>query len=91
MQKQLNEPLPFEVMADLKNKMDLYNKNFESVVGEGTYGSNKDYDTYVKNLDDIWYQSSPEMRRDRDFRMAYETAKASHAKKKKNPPKFRRK
>lgn len=91
MQKQLNEPLPYEVMADLKNKMDLYNKNFESVVGDGTYGSNKDYDTYVKNLDDVWYQSTPEMRRDRDFRLAYDTAKAAHAKKKKNPPKFRRK
>lgn len=91
MQKQLNEPLPYEVMANLKDQMDLYNKNFESVVGEGTYGSNKDYDTYVKNLDDIWYQSSPEMRRDRDFRMAYETAKAARAPKKKNKPKFRRK
>lgn len=91
MQKQLNEPLPYEVMADLKNKMDLYNKNFESVVGDGTYGSNKDYDTYVKNLDDVWYQSTPEMRRDKDFRLAYDTAKAAHAKKKKNPPKFRRK
>lgn len=91
MQKQLDEPLPYEKMANLKDQMDLYNKNFESVVGEGTYGSNKDYDTYVKNLDDIWYQSSPEMRRDRDFRMAYETAKAARAPKKKNKPKFRRK
>lgn len=91
MQERLNDPLPYEVMADLKNKMDLYNKNFESVVGEGTYGSNKDYDTYVKNLDDVWYQSTPEMRRDRDFRLAYDTAKAARAPKKKNPPKFRRK
>ena len=91
MQKQLDEPLPYEKMANLKDQMDLYNKNFESVVGEGTYGSNKDYDTYVKNLDDIWYQSSPEMRRDRDFRMAYEAAKAARAPKKKNKPKFRRK
>jgi hypothetical protein len=91
MQKQLDEPLPYEKMANLKDQMDLYNKNFESVVGEGTYGSNKDYATYVKNLDDIWYQSSPEMRRDRDFRMAYEAAKAARAPKKKNKPRFRRK
>lgn len=91
MQKRLDEPLPYEQMSDLKNQMDLYNKNFESVVGEGTYGSNKDYDTYVKNLDDVWYQSTPEMRRDRDFRTAYDTAKAAHAPKKKNKPKFRRK
>lgn len=91
MQKRLNEPLPYEVMADLKDQMDLYNKNFESVVGDGTYGSNKDYDTYVKNLDDIWYQSTPEMRRDRSFKLAYDTAKSSHAPKKKNKPKFRRK
>lgn len=90
MQK-LDEPLPYEQMEDLKNQWDLYNKNYESVVGEGTYGSNKDYDTYVKNLDDIWYKASPEMRKNREFRLAYETAKAAHAPKKKTPPKFRRK
>lgn len=90
MQK-LDEPLPYEQMEDLKNQWDLYNKNYESVVGEGTYGSNKDYDTYVKNLDDIWYKASPEMRKNREFRLAYDTAKAAHAPKKKTPPKFRRK
>lgn len=89
--ERLNEVLPYEQMTNLKEQMDLYNKNFESVAGEGTYGSNKDYATYIKNLDDIWYQASPEMRRDRDFRMAYETAKAARAPKKKNKPKFRRK
>ena len=90
MQK-LDEPLPYEQMEDLKNQWDLYNKNYESVTGEGTYGSNKDYATYVKNLDDIWYKASPEMRKNREFRLAYETAKAAHAPKKKTPPKFRRK
>lgn len=79
----LNGQLPYEKMVDLKDQMDLYNKNFESIVGEGTYGSNKDYDTYIKNLDNIWYQASPEMRKNREFKLAYDTAKAAHAPKKK--------
>lgn len=91
MQGLLNEPLPYEVMEDLKNQMDLYNKNFESVVDEGTYGSNKNYETYVENLDKLWSQATPEMRKDRSFKLAYDTAKAAHARKKTNPPKFRRK
>ena len=52
MQERLNGPLPYDVMEDLKDQMDLYNKNFESVVGDGTYGSNKDYETYIKNLEE---------------------------------------
>ena len=91
MQERLNEPLPYEVMEDLKNQMDLYNKKFKSLVGDGTYGSNKNYDTYVENLDKLWSQATPEMRKDRSFKLAYDTAKAAHARKKTNPPKFRRK
>ena len=91
MQERLNEPLPYDVMEDLKEQMDLYNKNFESVVGDGTYGSNKDYVTYVENLDKLWSQATPEMQKDRSFKLAYDTAKAAHARKKTNPPKFRRK
>ena len=91
MQERLNEPLPYEVMEDLKDQMDLYNKNFESVVGNGTYGSNKNYDTYVKNLEDLWAKATPEMQKDRSFKLAYDTAKAAHARKKTNPPKFHRK
>ena len=87
----LNEPLPYDVMEDLKDQMDLYNKNFESVVGDGTYGSDKDYATYIKNLDELWSQATPEMRKDRSFKLAYDTAKAAHAPKKKNKPAFRRK
>ena len=91
MQERLNEPLPYDVMEDLKDQMDLYNKNFESVVGEGTYGSNKNYDTYVENLDKLWSQATHEMQKDRSFKLAYDTAKAAHAPKKTNKPKFRRK
>ena len=90
MQERLNGPLPYEVMEDLKNQMDLYNKNFDSVVGEGTYGSSKDYDTYIKNLEDLWAKATSEMRKDRSFKLAYDTAKAAHAPKKKNKPSFRR-
>lgn len=91
MQERLNGPLPYDVMEDLKDQMDLYNKNFESVVGDGTYGSNKDYATYIKNLEELWSKATPEMRRDRSFKLAYDTAKAAHAPKKKNKPAFRRK
>ena len=91
MQERLNGPLPYDVMEDLKDQMDLYNKNFESVVGDGTYGSNKDYATYIKNLEELWSKATPEMRRDRSFKLAYDTAKAAHAPKKKNKPTFRRK
>ena len=91
MQERLNEPLPYDVMEDLKDQMDLYNKNFESVVGDGTYGSNKNYDIYVENLNKLWSQATPEMQKDRSFKLAYDTAKAAHARKKTNPPKFRRK
>lgn len=91
MQERLDGALPYEVMEDLKNQMDLYNKNFESVVGEGTYGSNKDYETYIKNLEEIWNKADPDMRRDRSFRLAYDVAKASHAPRQKSKPKFRRK
>ena len=91
MQERLNEPLPYDVMEDLKEQMDLYNKNFESVVGDGTYGSNKDYVTYVENLDKLWSQATPEMQKDRSFKLAYDTARAAHADKTKNKPKFRRK
>ena len=91
MQERLNRPLPYEVMEDLKEQMDLYNKNFDSVVGDGTYGSNKNYDTYVENLNKLWSQATPEMQKDRNFKLAYDTAKAAHARKKTNPPKFRRK
>ena len=91
MQERLNEPLPYDVMEDLKDQMDLYNKNFDSVVGDGTYGSAKDYATYVENLDKLWSQATPEMQKDRSFKLAYDTAKAAHARKKTNPPKFRRK
>ena len=91
MQERLNRPLPYDVMEDLKDQMDLYNKNFESVVGDGTYGSNKNYDTYVENLNKLWSQATPEMQKDRNFKLAYDTAKAAHARKKTNPPKFRRK
>lgn len=91
MQERLNGPLPYDVMEDLKDQMDLYNKNFESVVGDGTYGSDKDYATYIKNLDDLWSQATSEMRKDRSFKLAYDTAKAAHAPKKKNAPTFRRK
>jgi len=87
----LNEPLPYDVMEDLKDQMDLYNNNFESVVGDGTYGSNKDYKTYIKNLEELWSQATPEMQRDRSFKLAYDTARAAHADKKKNKPAFRRK
>ena len=91
MQERLNEPLPYDVMEDLKDQMDLYNKNFESLVGDGTYGSNNDRDTYVKNLEELWSKATPEMQKDRSFKLAYDTAKAAHADKKKNKPKFRRK
>ena len=91
MQERLNGPLPYEVMEDLKDQMDLYNKNFDSVVGEGTYGSSKDYATYIKNLDELWSKATAEMRKDRSFKLAYDTAKAAHAPKKKNKPSFRRK
>lgn len=91
MQERLNWPLPYDVMEDLKDQMDLYNNNFESVVGDGTYGSNKDYATYIKNLDELWSKATPEMRKDRSFKLAYDTAKAAHAPKKKNKPAFRRK
>lgn len=91
MQERLNGPLPYEVMEDLKDQMDLYNKNFDSVVGDGTYGSDKDYATYIKNLDELWSKATPEMQKDRNFKLAYDTAKAAHARKKTNPPKFRRK
>ena len=91
MQERLNESLPYEVMEDLKDQMDLYNKNFESVVGDGTYGSNNNYDTYVENLNKLWSQATPEMQKDRSFKLAYDTAKAARARKKTNPPKFRRK
>ena len=91
MQERLNEPLPYDVMEDLKDQMDLYNKNFDSVVGDGTYGSDKNYDTYVENLDKLWSQATDEMRKNRSFKLAYDTAKAAHARKKTNPPKFRRK
>ena len=91
MQERLNEPLPYEVMEDIKDQMDLYNKNFESLVGDGTYGSNNNYDTYVENLYKLWSQATPEMQKDRSFKLAYDTAKAAHARKKTNPPKFRRK
>ena len=91
MQERLNGPLPYEVMEDLKDQMDLYNKNFDSVVGDGTYGSNKNYDTYVENLNKLWSQATPEMQKDRSFKLAYETAKAAHARKKTNKPPFRRK
>ena len=91
MQERLNGPLPYAVMEDLKNQMDLYNKNFDSVVGEGTYGSNKNYDIYVENLNKLWSQATPEMQKDRSFKLAYDTAKAARAPKKTNPPKFRRK
>ena len=91
MQERLNEPLPYEVMEDLKDQIDLYNKNFESVVGDGTYGSNNNYDTYVENLNKLWSKATPEMQKDRSFKLAYDTAKAAHARKKTNPPKFRRK
>lgn len=91
MRERLNEPLPYEVMEDLKNQMDLYNKNFESKVGDGTYGSNKNRDIYVENLDKLWSQATPEMQKDRSFKLAYDTARAAHAPKKTNPPKLRRK
>ena len=91
MQERLNGPLPYDVMEDLKDQMDLYNNNFESVVGDGTYGSNKDYKTYIKNLEELWSQATPEMQRDRSFKLAYDTARAAHADKKKNKPAFRRK
>lgn len=91
MQGRLNEPLPYDVMQDLKDQMDLYNKNFESVAGDGTYGSNNNYETYKKNLDELWSKATPEMRRDRSFKLAYDTAKAAHARKTKNKPAFRRK
>ena len=91
MQERLNGPLPYAVMEDLKDQMDLYNKNFESVVGDGTYGSNKDYATYKKNLEELWSQATPEMQKDRSFKLAYDTAKAARAPKKKNKPAFRRK
>ena len=91
MQERLNEPLPYDVMEDLKNQMDLYNKNFESVAGDGRYGSNNNYDTYVKNLDELWSKATSEMQKDRSFKLAYVTAKAARAPKKTNPPKFRRK
>ena len=91
MQERLNGPLPYDVMEDLKDQMDLYNKNFESVVGDGTYGCDKDYATYIKNLDDLWSQATSEMRKDRSFKLAYDTDKAAHAPKKKNAPTFRRK
>ena len=91
MQERLNEPLPYDVMEDLKDQMDLYNKNFESVTGDGTYGSNKNYETYVKNLDELWSKATDEMRKNRSFKLAYDTAKAAHAPKKTNTPKFRRK
>lgn len=91
MQERLNGPLPYAVMEDLKDQMDLYNNNFESVVGDGTYGSNKDYETYKKNLDELWSKATPEMRKDRSFKLAYDTAKAAHAPKQKNKPTFRRK
>ena len=91
MQERLNEPLPYDVMEDLKNQMDLYNKNFESVAGDGTYGSNKNYDTYVENLEKLWSQATPEMHKDRSFKLAYDTAKAAHARKTKNKLPFRRK
>ena len=91
MQERLNGPLPYDVMEDLKDQMDLYNNNVESVVGDGTYGSNKDYKTYIKNLEELWSQATPEMQRDRSFKLAYDTARAAHADKKKNKPAFRRK
>lgn len=91
MQGRLNGPLPYAVMEDLKDQMDLYNNNFESVVGDGTYGSNKDYATYIKNLEELWSQATPEMQKDRSFKLAYDTAKAAHAPKKKNKLAFRRK
>lgn len=91
MQERLNEPLPYNVMEDLKNQMDLYNKNFESVVRDGSYGSNNNYDTYVENLEKLWSQATPEMQKDRSFKLAYDTAKAAHADKTKPKPKFRRK
>lgn len=91
MQERLNEPLPYDVMEDLKNQMDLYNKNFDNLAGEGSYGSNKNRDTYVENIDKLWSQATPEMRKDRSFRLAYDTARAAHAPKTKNKPRFRRK
>lgn len=91
MQERLNEPLPYDVMEDLKDQMDLYNKNFASVARDGTYGSNNNYDTYIKNLDELWSKATPEMRKDRSFKLAYDTARAAHAPKKKNKPTFRRK
>ena len=91
MQERLNEPLPYDVMEDLKDQMDLYNKNFDRVVGDGTYGSNNNPDTYAENLNKLWSQATPEMQKDRNFKLAYDTAKAAHARKKTNPPKFRRK
>lgn len=91
MQERLNEPLPYDVMEDLKNQMDLYNKNFDNLAGEGSYGSNKNRDTYVENIDKLWSQATPEMRKDRSFKLAYDTARAAHAEKTKNKPRFRRK
>lgn len=91
MQERLNEPLPYNVMEDLKNQMDLYNKNFENRVRDGSYGSNNNYDTYVENLEKLWSQATPEMQKDRSFKLAYDTAKAAHADKTKPKPKFRRK
>lgn len=91
MQERLNEPLPYDVMEDLKDQMDLYNKNFEHIMGDGTYGSNNNYDTYVENLDKLWSQATPEMQKDRSFKLAYDTAKAARAPKTKTKPKFRRK
>lgn len=91
MQERLNEPLPYEVMEDLKDQMDLYNKNFENLVGDGTYGSNNNNDTYVENINKLWSQATPEMQKDRSFKLAYDTARAAHARKKTNPPTFRRK
>lgn len=90
-QERLNEPLPYDVMEDLKDQMDLYNKNFERLVGDGTYGSNNNYDTYKKNLEELWSKATDEMRKDRRFKLAYDTAKAARAPKETNPPKFRRK
>lgn len=91
MQERLNEPLPYDVMEDLKNQMDLYNKNFDRKAGEGSYGSNNNRDTYVENIDKLWSQATPEMRKDRSFKLAYDTARAAHAEKTKTKPRFRRK
>ena len=90
MQERLNEPLPYDVMEDLKDQMDLYNKNFANKMEDGSYGSNNNYATYKKNLEDLWAKATPEMQMNRRFKLAYDTARAAHAEKTKNKPTIRR-